>query len=124
MTPFIETMPEQWVLDCIAAQGLALSSIQKFKLPEEMSEEFHLLAKAVLFQSWMMLKSGIISVDDIAKLVNHDCSDLKTETLDSVIVAVKEVLTRTYQIIEDIYQKEESEKHLISDVFQTKSEIH
>jgi hypothetical protein len=125
MTPFLETMPEHWIINSIAAQGLALHFATKGEFPKEIPDALDIITKAVLYQAWVMQKSGIFSAEDLQTLATNACKDyLPASGSIKGSKYVGESLVLVYSLMEELYQIEADEKRLVSDILQTKSTTH
>lgn len=115
MTPFLESMPISWVLDLVAAQGVALSNVKTLVDNPDADYGIVVLNKALLFSSYMLYKSGLMSLQDQLDLINIEFADQLIHIPSKVPEAVKEGLTRYYECMDGIYAEAIKDKALISD---------
>lgn len=112
MTPFIETMPLQWVEFIVAGQGIAL---QKVALNKEMSDEMTTLSKALLYASWMLNKAGLLSVEDQKTLSEHAVLPSVNPRAHLIPGLVAEMVGTVYSTMNNLYEDEISNGMLVSD---------
>jgi hypothetical protein len=114
MSPIFSTMPKDWVTTILAAQGCALQCIdekQSKVLLENVPDTLTILAKAVLYQAYLLNKSNVTEINDFVKLAEHD------SLISSTSKIVNLTLSATNEAIEMAYSKIKEEKLLMSDFF-------
>jgi hypothetical protein len=123
MSPFIESMPVDWLTQVIGAQGIALGQVQKLAANPDGNFEQTVLNRGLLFSSYMLYKSGVMSIEDQVDLAKLELMGFDHPKAAMAPDLIFQTLTQLYEIMDELYNQEVAQKVLISDKLGSKTTV-
>jgi hypothetical protein len=114
MSPLIATMPREWLTTILAAQGCAIQCVlpeTKKELLRVVPEVIEILAKAVMYQAYLLNKAGVTGTEDYIEIASQ------TQVRNSTSGIVGVTLTSMIDALDGVYEEIKLDKGLISDMF-------
>jgi hypothetical protein len=113
MNTFISDFPKDWLIQCVAAQGHAISYFLR-QAPERDSNA-DLANKSVLYFGWLLNRSGLFTIDDALSTIKEMASADNAGLPEILHSAIRHALQEAYAALDVVYKTESDEKQLVSD---------